>query len=365
MIGPEDYPDIDYTSDETFLVHWYGFIDHESGIKLYRIGLAVRCLSKSELYQMNDDLIDSSFAEVLYPENTLRLSANFTGRRYVSIIALNNAMEPSDVVCSDGISVDASPSKLHDISLDNAKWSESIYCDENTTWLLLSDLTKVKLANTEDCGRKCNLTTFWPLIDGLPTIISNTGNVITVHNGTLELNNIVNSKNINASSNILCSTFPMYDSSMPIYLPNDRITLRWDVQEEISQIEDIYVGIGTNPSEKDAPGIIGYIPTNKKTTFHINHAGIGTDKEFFLFLKPVNKAGLQIIIPIGPVLIDQTPPRFKSIPEVMIDNGEIIVGWENDTFYDDEQTSQISRIVFQIGNQIFVQSAFIICTTIH
>ena len=302
---------------------------------------------------MNDTQTDASFAEVSYPENTLRLPANFTGKRYISLIALNNAMEPSEAVCSDGISADLSPPELRDISIDNAKWSESIYCRENTTWLLQPDLTKIKLENTQWCDTKCNLMTFWPLLEGLPLQLNDTGHPITIYNHTLDLYETVYEGNINTKSDTLCSTFPAYEPNMIIYIPNDQITLHWDVVDEISQMQDFYVGIGTNPSEEDAPGIIGYSPTNKKNTFNIDHAGIGTNKEFFIFLKAVNKASLQTVIPVGPLLIDQTPPKAKLIPEVAIYNDELVMGWENDTFYDDEQTTQINRILFQIGTYFF------------
>ncbi|XP_069134856.1 uncharacterized protein [Argopecten irradians] len=38
MEGTVGSPDIDYTSDEIITVNWAGFIDHESGIKLYKMG---------------------------------------------------------------------------------------------------------------------------------------------------------------------------------------------------------------------------------------------------------------------------------------------------------------------------------------
>ncbi|XP_052788796.1 uncharacterized protein LOC128223559 [Mya arenaria] len=52
--GPEDNYDIDYTSDVSILVHWHGFIDHESGIKLFRVGLSDRCLSTQDLYNFTE-----------------------------------------------------------------------------------------------------------------------------------------------------------------------------------------------------------------------------------------------------------------------------------------------------------------------
>ena len=348
LTGPEDYPDIDYTSDETFLVHWHGFIDHESGISLYRIGLSYHCLSKSEVFHMHDNSTDSLFLELLYPENTVRIETNFTGKRYTSIIALNNAMESSEVVCSDGISVDVTPPDIMSISIDNARWVESIYCSQNTSWLLLPELTKIKLASTNSCKAYCNVNMSSSLIEGLP-LSTDSGRTITLHNGTVFLDEILQDENFSVSTDSLCESLPAYDSSKIVYLPNDQLTLRWNVMDEISQIQDVYVGIGTTPLEEAAPDIIDYMPTNNKNLFHIHHSGIGTDKEFYMFLKAVNKAGLYTVIPIGPLLIDQTPPRFKLIPDVIIVDDEIVVGWENDTFYDEEQTSQINKILFQIG----------------
>jgi hypothetical protein len=36
--------DIDYTSNDDVTIHWHEFIDHESGIKLYRVALGRECM---------------------------------------------------------------------------------------------------------------------------------------------------------------------------------------------------------------------------------------------------------------------------------------------------------------------------------
>ena len=38
--GTPGSPDIDYTSDRNITINWEGFIDHESGVKFYRLGLS-------------------------------------------------------------------------------------------------------------------------------------------------------------------------------------------------------------------------------------------------------------------------------------------------------------------------------------
>ncbi|KAH3708849.1 hypothetical protein DPMN_068308 [Dreissena polymorpha] len=148
--GPIDSNDIDYTSDDSFMVHWHGFIDHESGIKLYRIGLAERCLTREELYNLVNVKVMIAYTELPYQETSVRLLANFTGKSYVTVIALNNAMEASNPVCSDitGITRDKSAPSIRNITLQHATWSESIVCHKGRPHLLQSNLRKVPLHNS-------------------------------------------------------------------------------------------------------------------------------------------------------------------------------------------------------------------------
>ena len=339
ILGSGFYPDIDYTCAKSFLVHWYGFLDHESEIRIYRLALADRCLSAEETVAMNTAISDSVYADVAFPKNALEMTANFTGRRFVTLIALNNAMEPSEAVCSDGISRDISPPKVTDNKIAHASWSDSIYCHNNETWFLRSDLTKVKLPYSVDC--ECNVDAVSPFAEALPIKLDM--NDYTSITDTLE--------ELNKTLDYLCSAFAQYDTNEIIYLPNDHIDLQWNVENDISQTDEFLIGFGTSSEEKDAPGLVDYVSTHTKHFFDIRHAAIGTDELFFIFLKAVSKAGLTTVIPIGPVLIDETPPIVSSIPIVMIDSGDIIVGWDNDAFHDDEQTGPIDKITFEIGKK--------------
>ena len=330
--GPENYPDIDYTSEDSFLVHWHGFIDHESGIKLYRIGLANKCLNSNELYHMNVSQSGVVFKEVLYPENTVQLPALFTGQYYVTVIAVNHAMEPSDPVCSDGIIRDETPPQIHNVTIVSARWSGSIYCHDNITWFLRFDLVKVPITHNQNCTYVCGLQYSSAFVESIPNDLENTTNLYTTK-----------------PLDLICSDLPKYDPTNIIYLPNDRIFIRWDFLEDNSQIYDFFVGFGQTITEINNPDLVKYVSTDKKRFFESKHIGIGSDEEFYIFLKAVNKAHLETIIPIGPLLIDQTPPLYRRLPEVTIDDDVIKVGWADDTFYDDEQPLGINRIVYQIS----------------
>ena len=323
-------------------MHWHGFIDHESGIRLYKVGLAERCLTIKDLHQDNGTYDDCNIDEIEAPENTIRLPANFTGKRYVSVIALNNAMEPSQPACSDGITKDISPPVFHNVRLANAKWAETIYCSEYATFLLRSDLVKVNISGSKGCDRICSKSNNLPFLESLP----DEGN--TEFNSPNKSIGTVNS-DIMEVTDFICSNIPLYKGNTLIYVPNDHIFLTWEIKEEFSQIQDFYVGFGQDASESNAPSLLNYVSTNRKSFFKLHHAGLGTDTEFFIFLKGVNKAGLKTVVTVGPVLIDQTPPRFKTVPTVKIEGHSIHIGWENDTFYDDEQMNPINKILFEIG----------------
>ena len=292
---------------------------------------------------------DTFFAEVIYPDNMVQFSANFTGKRYVTGIAINNAMAPSDPVCSDGIVKDIFPPTFLNITIENARWRESLYCFENKTMFLRPDLIGVKLADVQLCNSVCGLEKRWPFIETIPEMVGEGAITESVLIEPLIRSEFLSEKNESVISGVLCSELPVYDSTSLIYLPNDHIQLNWNVSDDLSQRAEFYVGFGESESETVAPGLVDYQSTDKKFFFKVNHVAIGTDKEFYIFLKAVNTAGLETIMTIGPVLIDQTPPKFNQIPEAVVGDENVVVGWNADTFYDDEQTAEIHRISFQIG----------------
>ncbi|WAR31809.1 hypothetical protein MAR_034351 [Mya arenaria] len=73
----------------------------------------------------------------------------------------------------------------------------------------------------------------------------------------------------------------------------------------------------------------------------------------------INKAGLERIATIGPVLIDQTPPLNKTLPQVLSESEHIVFGWDISTFYDEEQSAQIDQIFFQFAHNGIVVTPYL------
>ncbi|XP_053381647.1 uncharacterized protein LOC123555884 isoform X2 [Mercenaria mercenaria] len=332
--------DIDYTSDNSFIVRWHGFIDHESGIKEYYLGLSDSCKSKEQLFTDHETSNITEFIKVPHTESSVRLNANFTGKMYVSIIAINNAHEASDVVCSDGITRDNTPPNLKNVRIEHGRWSESLYCLNGQAWLFRSDLQKNKLANITGCSLQCHANTHGSgIFEVLPTIEISTDD-----------------KDI---GEFRCKNLPLYNHGNIIYLPNNHIYLSWEIEEPSSQVEEYYVGFGLTSSNASVPSFMDYITTNGKQYFEMRHIGASAGELLYTYIKTVNKAKLEKVTKIGPILIDETPPYFDRKPTVHIDKNMVTTGWDRTTVYDLEQATAINQVFFQIVHDNDVVSPFL------
>ncbi|XP_053381645.1 uncharacterized protein LOC123528459 [Mercenaria mercenaria] len=321
--------DIDYTSDNSYIARWHGFIDHESGIKEYRLGLADTCVSKEQLIQNGPNSTISEYTTVLHTESSVRVRANFTGKKYISIIAINNALEPSEVACSDGLTRDNAAPIIQNVHIESGKWAESIFCSQGKAWILKSDLKRLQLSETDGCNERCiNNTMGSDVLGLLPTITSR-----------------INDTDVDE---FMCKNLPIYDAETIIYLPNDNIFLSWNIDKGLGQIEDYYVGFGQTSGNSSALTVMDFKSTGGKQYFQTRHIGIGSGDLFYVHMKVLSKTHMETVSVIGPVMIDETPPYFREKTNVTIDGDMLLVGWNDDTIYDLEQKERINQIYFQI-----------------
>ncbi|CAC5398105.1 unnamed protein product [Mytilus coruscus] len=323
--GPVGSPDIDYTSINEVTVHWHGFIDLESGIKLYRVAIGRNCikgLNNKEAGKMNGSfLLETAheYAKLAFPDGR--------GKYHVTVIAFNQAMSPSKMACSDGITFDESVPEIVNVSIKHAKTVESIGCYNGVPWLVKQNLSRVKLFGDE-CSKLCTNKSNYDMLNLLPIIQENTGEDITV-------------------SSFMCRTISCYKQNI-IYTPTDLFQITWGISEDYSQISNAYVGFGKDLSVIDSPNLMAYTKTHHLKNYIQHHPGLIGEKTIFLFIKVQNRAGLEQKIWFGPILADETPPVCQVIPKPVIDNGFVIAQWDTKTFYDTEQTEEIGSVMFRV-----------------
>lgn len=267
-------------------------------------------------------------------ENSAHIYFPKEGTFISSVIAFNNAGEPSDVACSDGITYDLSPIEIFNLTGFKFTTGQGIACDDHhNPFLILRDLTKVSLRKTPKCIDICRNNTFPIFIHALPSL-HNIGSDETYSEG-------------------ICGKTPPF-VNQEIYIPSGSINVEWKYRGSESQLQDFYVGFGQSFSEYLRPSLVSFEKTSGHSRYFNHHSGLRSAQRFWMYLKSKSKAGVEKTIPVGPLIIDFTPIVLTKDLIVDIKNKTIYIGWENQTFVDEEETDPISSILFRIGMYLVV-----------
>ncbi|KAK7500608.1 hypothetical protein BaRGS_00008183, partial [Batillaria attramentaria] len=126
-------PEVDYQSSTSLHAHWSDFFDRESGIKFYQYAFHTACLTASSFGHVTDD----SRVNVTYG-TTASWEAPGPGTYYVTVVAYNSAIEPSDPVCSDGVTVDVTAPAVSEVYVEGAYIAAGLVrqVDSDNIWLV-------------------------------------------------------------------------------------------------------------------------------------------------------------------------------------------------------------------------------------
>ncbi|XP_070573738.1 uncharacterized protein [Ptychodera flava] len=126
-----DNPDVDYQQGTQIFASWDGFFDRESGIMLYVYYFGTDCLHHTDVtFPIETPLM-----------TTISTQAEWTvplpDRYHCTVIAYNRAMQASNPVCSDGVTVDASEPIITDVVVDDIYIKAGLVNDGNgTVWFI-------------------------------------------------------------------------------------------------------------------------------------------------------------------------------------------------------------------------------------
>ena len=333
--SPPGFNDSDFTQNSEITWHWESFIDHESGILVYHYGVDDHCLSKEEL--LNVTVSNQPHASKYAGEsirNYVTITVPLAGKYYMSVVAFNGAMEPSSNVCSDGIVVDFTPSKLVDIYINQAATQMSLACHFNESiWFIDENLLRREVQPTDICKRHC----FSRKID--VTVFPRK----TQHNGSYA--DVFSHE----ESVLLCSSYPTYREDQPIYLPSDSVKIRWSFIEPESQMFDYAIGLSSSRENYLEPDIKYFHYTQNHTYFHCFHCGLGQGATLFVVLKGVNTASFETLVIFGPIIIDETAPIYQGDMGVNITADLVTLWWQHTAFYDNEDKEIITDYEWTLG----------------
>ena len=80
-------------------------------------------------------------------------TASTEAKYYVTVVAYNRALEPSNPVCSDGITVDTTKHTVREVSISGARVVGGLVTDGTNHWVLGNDRTLRQIDGvTSECG---------------------------------------------------------------------------------------------------------------------------------------------------------------------------------------------------------------------
>ncbi|KAL8573303.1 hypothetical protein ACOMHN_032765 [Nucella lapillus] len=328
--------EMDFTSRPLVHVRWHGYGDPESGVALYRVVMAGRCLTRGEVDGANVTRDDNA-TEVTHGVSSATFTLPAEGRYFFSVVAYNGALEPSGVACSDGVTYDTTPPSLRNVTIAHARSGRMmIGCTQQphqAAWLVGENLTRVALYsnNSSACRGVCSGPS--PALDVLHLLVSSP-HVLGL-----------------AESEQHCRTLPKMSKDSALVLPSDYVHIAWQGHDEESQMEEYYIGLGGDLATSSAPDILPFTPTHAHTAYHAGHLGLGQGDQFFVFLRVLSKAGLNGSVTLGPVVIDVTAPTVTQPLTTRVEGGRMVVTWQPGVFVDPEQPPGVGlNVSFRVGH---------------
>lgn len=263
--GELDMPEVDYLNSDKWAAYWRGFYDHESGIRQYRVAIATACIDGDRLINMTDKSNDAKYYTVDGDKNYISGMSYDKSPYYVTVVAFNGAQEPSEPVCSDGVTVDTTPPVIKDVVIHGISGPAGIGCYENKPYVVWSNQTKQELAPTPLCKRKCNSLEALVRIQSVPYLLPW------------------------EQSDSICGNFKGYELGGVMSLTKDAIHVDWDYEEPDGEVHEFLFGVSSVESNTINPDLFPFESTHTKKTYRKRNAAFGHGSRFFIVLKAVNK----------------------------------------------------------------------------
>ncbi|XP_078696223.1 uncharacterized protein LOC144924666 [Branchiostoma floridae x Branchiostoma belcheri] len=317
--------DTDYQQDLIIQASWEGFYDRESGVMFYLVSIAETCTSTDNMTSVgnNSFVVNTTSTHVTW-------KAPHPGTYYSTVVAFNRALEPSEPVCSDGVTVDSTPPVLREVVVDSAQFKPGLLRDgERNMWMVDRDGYRQPAPACGNVSRKVDDIELWPLLR-LP-------------NGTVHPGNTND------------STCQLYgELSVKAYVSRENMfSAHWYGDDQESDIYDYEVGLSSTESP-DLPDILPLTSTNSRPHFSTYHPNLGEGRQFYLVIRAINRAQMETTKVLGPYIVDSTPPTFSGQIDVTLEqqNGQhLLVGrWEDDAFSETDGDDALLVFEFAVGH---------------
>ncbi|CAH1783330.1 unnamed protein product, partial [Owenia fusiformis] len=300
--------EVDFQQDYTLHAHWSQFFDRESGIMFYRYGFSNSCLEADAFTGINKTSMveNTTLTEV-------STTASGPGKYFCTVVAFNGAMEPSEPVCSDGVTIDITPPDVHSIIVDHIHTRPGVVRHGNSTWLITRHGYKQRLNESRCSFREVEVPDISVFAETKYSEYS-----IGCENGAF----------INR-----------------LYLTQERqLNVNWTGFDVESEIFDFELGLSSTDSPL-APDIMPFKSTNQRPSWNLYHPPLSEGQLIWIIIKATNRARMTTSKVFGPLIIDVTAPKFESEIKVYVEREYLRVDWDSSKVYDAEDAEKLQYLI--------------------
>eukprot|EP00040_Diaphanoeca_grandis_P037916 m.251430 g.251430 ORF g.251430 m.251430 type:complete len:3511 (-) comp33895_c0_seq1:293-10825(-) len=302
--------DMDYTSNSKIECEWSGFADPESGVRAY-----YATISNQKLTLPADAAVFTKYASGV---SSISKTVSVEGQYWCYVYAVNNALDGSDLVSSDGVKYSLAPPAFDSVTLRGMHMKESVAKHAGFVWKINNNATRTKIASSAQCN--------------------------SVAAADLSAVGVASPDTTLPSS--LCTTLPNFDG---IYHTSNANVVRaqWNFSTSLQDIRQVRVGLGTR-GDNGVANVLAFQSTdmNVEAVHQVTHAQLRHGSLTFLIVEAVNRNGLRSTSSLGPILVDLTPPQTSTIDIDHITGSSGLAQWA--PFVDDEETLRSSAYTVSI-----------------
>ncbi|KAK2158684.1 hypothetical protein NP493_1763g00001 [Ridgeia piscesae] len=278
----QSQPDIDFQQEFTQHASWQGFFDRESGVMFYQYVFSDACLTAKNFTVPPTNNVNET--TLTYASRTV----SGPGTYHCTVVAYNKALEPSEPVCSDGVTVDTTAPEIHEVSIENS-WTKDGLVKDSTghVWYIDRNRFRVLVEQPSDsCRQKAREESNISLLYRIRQLRKSSGE----------------------SNMTMCQKAALPDKPVVLVSKQNMLELSWFGSDDESGIYAYEVGLSSTGSED--MDLLPYTSTHGHRHFITYHPDLMDGQTFYIHIKAVNRAGQQTVQVIGPVLVEVDAPTF-------------------------------------------------------
>jgi len=225
-------------------------------------------------------------------------------------MAYNNAMQPTGLVCSDGITLDSTPPTLAHVAVDHVYVRPGFAVASTlagaSLYLVRSDRTRLRIYMS-GCAVVGTTARVDPYLDAIP--IAREGNTSTPLRLTEEAEAAV------------CAQYGAVGAISMHYARGSRLAVSWAGGDEESGIRDYYVSVlpAAVINNPQAAPLKDPTETHARAAVVLQDVALEEGTVFYVRVLAVNNAGMQTALLAGPFEVDTLMPADVLARPIVLD----------------------------------------------